>query len=71
MKPSVYIDNSIGRRGRVVVAALDEAGKEVDHEIVLKHPMLLRLRVRLAWRRVRVRARKLAKVSARLKELFG
>lgn len=65
MTVKAYVNNDLGFRGRVVVAMFDEIGKETDRELILKHPFLLRIRCRLALRRMRVRQRKLAKFNER------
>jgi len=65
MPYKITIDNKIGRRGRVVVSLMDGA-KVLDREIVLKHPFLLRIRIRLAMRRLRVRARKIGRMKEKL-----
>lgn len=68
MELLVSIDNEIGRRGRVVVSLIDNA-EEMDRELVLKHPFLLRLRVLLAAKRIVHRHRKLEKSQERLHKL--
>jgi hypothetical protein len=60
-----YVNNDLGFRGRVVVAMYNGEGKEVDREMVFKHPFLLRIRCRLALRRLLVRQRKIAKFNAK------
>lgn len=61
----VYVNNDLGFHGRVVVGLFDGEGKEIDREIVFKHPCLLRMRCRFALRRMRVRQRKIAKFNAK------
>lgn len=56
-----YLDSELGRDGKVVVTD-DKTDKEV---LFIKHPCLLRLRCWLAARRIRVRARKIAKFNKR------
>lgn len=57
-----FVDNSLFRRGRVVVA-LFNGEVEIDREMVLKSPFLLRIRCRLAARRIKARQRKLGKFN--------
>lgn len=68
MELLVSIDNEIGRRGRVVVSLIDNA-EEIDRELCLKHPFLLRIRVLLAAKRIVARHRKLEKSAARLHKI--
>lgn len=63
MKAVVHIDNSIGMRGRVVVSMVSEGGEVLDRELVFKHPAGLRMRIKAAWRRMKRRAKKLAKLK--------
>ena len=63
MKAEVKIDNSIGMRGRVVVSMVSEGGEVVDRELVFKHPAGLRVRIAMAWNRMKRRQKKLAKVK--------
>lgn len=66
MKYSVDFDWSKGIRGRLILSMLSESGAVVDKEIMLKHPMLLRIRLRLAMRRMIRRQRKIAKFLSRV-----
>jgi hypothetical protein len=62
-KVSVTPDHSKGVRGRLKVTCSDSY--EGDAEFILKHPLLLRIRLALAVSRLHRRARKLRKFLAR------
>jgi len=64
MDVSVFMNLSIGRRGRLVVQ-LSEKGQPVDQELIVKHPLLLRVRMALALSRMKRRQRKIKKFLAR------
>lgn len=49
--------------GGVCIVAQDAAGKELDREVIRKHPFLLVFRCRLAFRRLMVRHRKLIRAQ--------
>lgn len=65
MTVKTYVNNDLGFRGRVVVGLFNAEGKEVDREILFKHPCGLRIRCRLALGRMMRRQRKLAKFNER------
>lgn len=66
MDYKVDFDWSKGIRGRLVLALIGDDGMVVDKEIMLKHPLLLRIRLRLAMRRIVRRQRKIAKFLKRI-----
>lgn len=66
MDYKVDFDWSKGIRGRLVLALIGDDGTVVDKEIMLKHPLLLRIRLRLAMRRIVRRQRKIAKFLKRI-----
>ena len=58
-----YVNNDLGFRGRVVVGMFNSEGKEVDREILWKHPCMLRLRCRKALIRMLKRQRKIERFN--------
>lgn len=67
----VDFDWSKGIRGRLVLVLIGDDGQAVDKEILLKHPLLLRIRLRMAMRRIIRRQRKIRKFLQRLEKLKG
>ena len=59
-----YVNLDLGFRGRVVVGMFNTDGKEVDRELLFKHPFLLRCRCWFALGRMLRRQRKIAKFNA-------
>jgi|LakMenEpi03Aug12_release.lakeMendotaPanAssembly.Ray.scaffolds.fasta_scaffold6482800_1 hypothetical protein len=62
----IDFDWSKGIRGRLVLALVGDDGEIVDKEIMLKHPLLLRIRLRMAMRRIIRRQRKIRKFLKRV-----
>lgn len=59
MKMKILFDHSKGIRGRMILMWVDDAGQEIDREILLKHPLLLRLRLYKAMLRMKRRQEKM------------
>lgn len=59
MKFKVSLDPDKGIRGRLIVALVDGKGKQLDHEVIIKHPFMLVFRMRLATMRINRRQRKI------------
>jgi hypothetical protein len=53
------VDSSKGFRGRVIFYLVDKDGNELDSEIILKHPFLIRVRAYFAVCRMLRRQRRL------------
>ena len=62
-----YIDNDIRPRGRVVVELFDEDYD--DRELLFKLPFLLRIRIKLAAKRLQKRHRKMVKANKALDKM--
>lgn len=52
MKYKLILDPAKGMRGRLLVNLVDSRGRMIDQEVILKHPMLLKVRIRLAMGRI-------------------
>lgn len=66
MNLNIYFDHQKGIRGRLCLFLSEpipgqEKDRIVDQEVIVKHPFLLRLRMRAAVRRMKRRQAKIAK----------